>query len=241
MSRARNLSRFKPSTTGLVANANIASSAAIAKTKLASLDIVNADINASAAIASTKLGTMATANMPVGSILQIKHYINNSGQSYGTTTSGNDFVDTSDFAVLGTNSNFLIMCNVNHGVPAEENNNDSHDIHFFCMRTANSTHAYVGNNNAMTRTTGNAPSTGKWYSTDVPFAPSRGLTPAYGNSHDSYHRSMTCLDTSANVSAGGNIRYRIRMFNQSTMYINRARGSTQSGGVSSICVMEIQT
>ena len=54
MSRARNLSRFKPSTTGLVANANIASSAAIAKTKLASLDIVNADINASAAIDRTK-------------------------------------------------------------------------------------------------------------------------------------------------------------------------------------------
>jgi len=109
------------------------------------------------------------------------------------------------------------------------------------MRTANSTHAYVGNNNDLSRTTGNSPASGKWYSTDVPFSPSRGLTPAYGNAHDTYHRSMTCLDTSANVSAGGNIRYRIRMFNQATMYINRARGSTQSGGTSSICVMEIQT
>ena len=71
MSRARNLSRFKPSTTGLVANANIASSAAIAKTKLAALDIVNADINASAAIAATKVGTMATANMPNGSWIML--------------------------------------------------------------------------------------------------------------------------------------------------------------------------
>jgi hypothetical protein len=192
-------------------------------------------------LGANAIGTLAGANMPAGSILQIKHYINNSGQSYGTTTTGNDFVDTSDFAVVGTNSNFLIMCNVNHGVQAEENNMDSYDIHFFCMRTANSTHAYVGNNNDLSRTTGNSPASGKWYSTDVPFSPSRGLTPAYGNAHDTYHRSMTCLDTSANVSAGGNIRYRIRMFNQATMYINRARGSTQSGGTSSICVMEIQT
>ena len=185
--------------------------------------------------------TVPSAKMPTGSILQIKHTINNSPQSYATTTSGNDFVDTSNFTALGTNSHFLIMCNVNHGVPAEENNMDSHDIHFFCMRTANSTHAYVGNNDSMTRTTGNAPSTGKWYSTDVPFSPSRGLTPAYGNAYDTYHRSMTCLDSSANVSAGGDIRYRIRMFNQSTMYINRGRSSTLSGSVSSICVMEIQT
>ena len=60
MSRARNLSKFKPSTTGLIAdntitNAMINSSAAIAKTKLASLDIVNADVNANAAIVGSKL------------------------------------------------------------------------------------------------------------------------------------------------------------------------------------------
>ena len=185
--------------------------------------------------------TVPSAKMPTGSILQIKHNINTSVQSYGTTTTGNDFVDTSNFTALGTNSHFLILCNVNHGVPAEENNMDSHDIHFFCMRTANSTHAYVATNTSLTRTTGNAPSSGKRYSTDVPFAPSRGLTPAYGNAYDTYHRSMTVLDSSANVSAGGDIIYRIRMFNQSTMYINRGRSSTLSGSVSSICVMEIQT
>ena len=61
-------------TDNTITNTQINSSAAIAKTKLAALDIVNADINASAAIASTKLGTMTTANMPAGSILQIKHY-----------------------------------------------------------------------------------------------------------------------------------------------------------------------
>ena len=75
-----------------ITNTQINSSAAIAKTKLAALDIVNADINASAAIAksklgalsivnadvasnagivATKLGTMAIANMPSGSIIQV--------------------------------------------------------------------------------------------------------------------------------------------------------------------------
>jgi hypothetical protein len=40
---------------GVITNAKINASAAIAKTKLASLDIVNADVNASAAIAQSKL------------------------------------------------------------------------------------------------------------------------------------------------------------------------------------------
>lgn len=73
MSRARNLSRFKPSTTGLVANANIASSAAIAKTKLAALDIVNADVNSSAAIAQSKMAALASTNMPTGTVVQVSH------------------------------------------------------------------------------------------------------------------------------------------------------------------------
>ena len=60
-------------------------------------------------LGANAIGTLAGANMPAGSILQIKHYIHNSGATYGTTTSGNDFVDTSNFAVVGTNSNFLII------------------------------------------------------------------------------------------------------------------------------------
>ena len=40
---------------GEIVNADINASAAIAKSKLASLDIVNGDINASAAIAGTKI------------------------------------------------------------------------------------------------------------------------------------------------------------------------------------------
>jgi hypothetical protein len=43
--------------TGVILNEHVNASAAIAKTKLASLDIVNADVNASAAIALSKLAT----------------------------------------------------------------------------------------------------------------------------------------------------------------------------------------
>ena len=223
-----------------ITNTQINSSAAIAKTKLASLDIVNADVNASAAIAATKLGTMATANMPVGSVLQVKHMWNDNQYAYAVTSSGNDFLDTGNFTTLGTNSTFHIVITINHGVGGEDNNMDGHDTHFFCMRSANSTHVYVGNNNNLDRTTGNSPGSGKFYSTDVPFSSERGRTPSYGNSHDTYHRCMTTYD-SPSLAAGVTNRYRVRMFNQATAYINRSRGSTSSGGTSGIMVMEIQT
>ena len=69
-----------------ITNAKINSSAAIAKTKLASLDIVNADVNASAAIAGTKLGTMTTSNMPNGTVLQFVSTQNNSNISTSSTS-----------------------------------------------------------------------------------------------------------------------------------------------------------
>ena len=47
---------------GEIVNADINASAAIAKSKLASLDIVNGDINASAAIAKSKLASLDIVN-----------------------------------------------------------------------------------------------------------------------------------------------------------------------------------
>ena len=47
---------------GEIVNADINASAAIAKSKLASLDIVNADVNSSAAIAKEKLEDFVTGN-----------------------------------------------------------------------------------------------------------------------------------------------------------------------------------
>ena len=50
---------------GEIINADINASAAIAKSKLASLDIVNADVNASAAIAKSKLASLDIVNADV--------------------------------------------------------------------------------------------------------------------------------------------------------------------------------
>ena len=57
-------------TDGTLTNTQINASAAIAKTKLAALDIVNADVNASAAIVQSKLGALASTNMPTGTCVQ---------------------------------------------------------------------------------------------------------------------------------------------------------------------------
>ena len=261
MSRARNLSRFKPSTTGLVANANIASSAAIAKTKLASLDIVNADINASAAIAKTKLAALdivnadinasaaiaqtkltpvTAGNMPTGAVLQCVHHIHNSGSSYaGTTSTGHDILNYT-LTTKRLNSTFFVSYYVCHGVGGTDANMDSHDMHLLCLRTASGTHAYVGGNGNLTRNTAGAPTNGKLYCTDVPFSPSRTAT--YGSGFDTFHRSGSFVD-SPNLAAGVTNQYRVRMFNQSTVYINRGRhsahGLANAGGTSSIVIMEI--
>jgi hypothetical protein len=50
---------------GSIVNADVNSSAAIAKSKLASLDIVNADVNASAAIAKSKLAALDIVNADI--------------------------------------------------------------------------------------------------------------------------------------------------------------------------------
>jgi len=79
----------------------INSSAAIAKSKLASLDIVNADINASAAIAATKVGTLAAANMPNGSWIMLH------SQALGVTAAqvifNNTYITTAydDYVMIG--------------------------------------------------------------------------------------------------------------------------------------------
>jgi len=223
-----------------ITNASIVDSAAIAKSKLASLDIVNADINASAAIAQSKLTAVTPGNMPTGAVLQCVHHIHNSGSSYaGTSSSGHDILNYT-LTTKRLNSTFFVSYYVAHGIPGTDANMDSHDIHLLCLRTASGTHAYVGGNGNLTRNTAGAPTNGKLYCTDVPMSPSRSAL--YGNDFDVFHRSGSFVD-SPNLAAGVTNQYRVRMFNQSTMYINRGRhgahGLANGGGTSSLVIMEI--
>ena len=90
-------------TDNTITNTQINSSAAIAKSKLAALDIVNADINASAAIAATKLGTMAAANMPNGSWIQL-HAVS-TGVDVAQIAFDNAHITTAydDYVLMGKN------------------------------------------------------------------------------------------------------------------------------------------
>tara|TARA_R110002020_G_C16066858_1_gene755892 strand:+ start:23 stop:622 length:600 start_codon:yes stop_codon:yes gene_type:complete len=179
------------------------------------------------------------AILPTGSVLQVQHVIVNSSTTYAaTSSSGHDILDKT-VTTKRANSTFFVSWSIYHGVGGTDNNMDSHDMHIFGLRTASSTHAYVGGNASLTRQTAGAPGDARIYSTDVPFSPSRGLTPDYGSSHDGFNRSGHFLD-SPSLAAGVTNQYRIRMYNSSTVYFNRSRGSaSQAGGVSSLVIMEI--
>jgi len=185
------------------------------------------------------IGTLAGANMPEGAILQVQHVISNSSTTYAaTSSSGHDILDKT-VTTKRANSTFFVSWSIYHGVGGTDNNMDSHDMHIFGLRTASSTHAYVGGNSSLTRQNSGSPSNARIYSTDVPFSPSRGLTPDYGSSHDGFNRSGHFLD-SPSLAAGVTNQYRIRMYNASTVYLNRSRESPdQAGGVSSLVIMEI--
>ena len=238
MSNARNLSKLIPSSAGLIQTANITDDA-ITNAKIGAGAIGNTEIDASAAIAQSKLAAIASSNLPAGAIVQVGHVISNSSTTYAaTSSSGHDVLDKT-ITTKRANSTFYVHWSFYHGVGGTDNNMDSHDMHIFALRTANSTHAYVGGNSSLNRQAGGSPTDPRIYSTDVPFSPSRGLTPDYGSSHDGFNRSGHFLD-SPSLAAGVTNQYRIRMYNQSTVYWNRCRGNAaQSGGVSSLVIMEI--
>lgn len=204
--------------------------------------ITNTQINSSAAIAQSKVAALAAANMPAGSILQCVHYIKSGGDSYAATSSSGHDILNYTLTTKKANSTFYVAYHICHGVSGTAANMDPYDIHLFGLRTASGTHAYVGGNSNLTRTTAGAPSNAKLYCTDVPFSPSRGSL--YGSDFDTFHRSGSFVD-SPSLAAGVTNQYRVRMYNSSTMYINRGRhsahGLANAGGTSSLVIMEIAT
>ena len=98
---------------GEIINADINASAAIAKSKLASLDIVNADVNASAAIAGTKISpNFGSQNIQTTGGISNAQYVNLS-----STAPSIDFVDTnnnSDFMLQNANGVFKLYDSTNN-------------------------------------------------------------------------------------------------------------------------------
>ena len=107
-------------TDGTLTNTQINASAAIAKSKLASLDIVNADINASAAIASSKLGTIGTDKMPSGSVIQTVSLVHT---TLFTTSQSSPFLDITGFslAITPTSSSNKVLVRLNLAISHPNN------------------------------------------------------------------------------------------------------------------------
>jgi len=89
-------------TDGTLTNTQINASAAIAKTKLASLDIVNADINANAGIVTSKLGG-------AGAILQTLYHRDPSGDTNITVSNQELYRNAMSITKKATSSEFLIQ------------------------------------------------------------------------------------------------------------------------------------
>lgn len=107
-------------TDGTLTNTQINASAAIAKTKLAALDIVNADVNASAAIVQSKLGALASTNMPTGTCVQTAY---ESGTDFAGGVAGLTPDDTEvkilekAITLKTTNPYLLVTVTIGIGVP----------------------------------------------------------------------------------------------------------------------------
>jgi len=186
--------------------------------------------------------TIGQGGFPVGHVLQVEHVTSVASTQYAaTTSSGHDILDKS-LTTKRANSTFYVHWSICHGVGDNVNNMDSHDMHFFCIRTAGGSDTNVGGNTGLNRNTaGSGTGTNRIYSTDVPFSPRsvHDTSPDYGSILDVFHRSGHFID-SPNLSGGVTNQYRVRMFNQSIMYLNRGRSdATNAGGVSSMVIMEI--
>ncbi|MDP6585770.1 MAG: hypothetical protein QF535_14030, partial [Anaerolineales bacterium] len=151
---------------GAVVNADVNASAAIAKTKLASLDIVNADVNASAAIALSKLasdpsnasnlasGTVPTARLGSGTASSSvflrgdQSWASAGGDNtpafLATSTSAqtvnNDVITKIQFAtsVFDTDSAFDNTTNYRFTVPSGEGGKYSFQVLAFAWNSNNS-------------------------------------------------------------------------------------------------------
>jgi len=104
-----------------ITNTQINSSAAIAKTKLAALDIVNADVNASAAIVQSKMAALSSTNMPTGTVVQVSHSTGTDfvGGIGGIDIAGGEYKKILEKSITfkTTNPHIYVSCRFGIGTP----------------------------------------------------------------------------------------------------------------------------
>jgi len=216
-------------TDGTLTNTQINASAAIAKTKLAALDIVNADINNSAAIAQSKMAALALANMPSGSVLQIQHAHSNLQMLYNASANAWTNINglTVNITPTATSNKIFITGYVQYG----HGSNPNGGFRLYREETSgggNSNHvgAVDDGDSSYIR------SHGFWNSDDYGIGNQYVLPPPI---------SFSYVDTAPSANQ---LTYKIQQgssSNSSIQYINHPSNGTASGrGTHSITVMEIK-
>jgi len=201
--------------------------------------VVDADI---ASLSASKL----TGSLPaldgssltgVDKVLQVQQHFSNTKYSATTGSGSNGYpVLQKNLTTVGNNSSFLVQCitYIRSGIHYHGTNQDSADLHLGLRRTASGSTVAIGDG-AYTRGTGNAPASGKFYSSDVPWLPNGDWT--HAGQYDTFTRSHAYID-SPGLSAGASLTYELTAWWQTYIYVNRAAHSN-SGGVSSMIIMEI--
>lgn len=217
-------------TDNTITNTQINSSAAIAKTKLASLDIVNADINASAAIAATKLGALALSNMPSGSVLQIQHAHSNLQMLYSASANAWTNINglTVNITPTSTSNKIFITGYVHYGMGSNPNGG----FRLYRLETSGGGNSNFiggvdnGNSNYITND-------GFWNADEYFSGDNQYTLPG--------PISFSYVDTAPSANQ---LTYKIQQrssSNSSVQYINHPSQGTSSGrGTHSITVMEIK-
>jgi hypothetical protein len=244
MSRARNLADL------LDANGDVASGAldnvppsndasALTTGTLPIARIADGDITA-AKLGSTLDLSGKTVTLPAGTggkILQVQQHFSTTkySASSGSSSSGYAILQK-NLTTTAANSSFLVQCitHVRSGTNDYGTNQDSADLHLGIRRTASGSTVAIGGSN-YTRTTGGAPYSGKFYSTDVPWLPNGDWT--HAGIYDTFTRSHSYID-SPGLSAGTSITYELTAWWEAYIYVNQSANSN-NGGVSSMIIMEI--
>ena len=250
MSRARDLASSGVTSTVLSAKAPLASPDFTGTVDLTgttiSLDndqISGDKISGGTIGGSTFNGTIGdSATFPTGSVLQVKNVLGS--QENGSGGIVLKYMEVS-LTTRSSNSDFLIMCNVNWGQLGNILNMDPYDICFaMAYKLASAADsAYVGissNRSAFDRRTFTGTNIGQqaWYCTDVPWAPNR--TDTHTGGYDTFNQSFVALDQTKSLSDGTAIKFACYVDAYDTYYIGRSRATTGSGGMSSLTVMEIK-
>jgi hypothetical protein len=204
--------------------------------KIADGTIANADIadlaaskltGALPAISGASLTGLTSSQMPAGTILQVVHAADT---TIGILGSSSHTLINCPITPVQSNSSFILLATITHGI-GDTSNND--DLDFGLQFTRGS--VSVGGNPNTTRR--GSYSGGGLYATDVPL---HTADTTYDAKYELFTRTFNHLDTGT-FAAGTAIPYKVMVDVQTNYYRNRALNQTQSGGQSSMIVMEVAT